>query len=92
MGYSTKRSNRHFLPAMLSRSILSVNHPTVTHDYSIPALCSLATGRWANGLYRNTNEYLPALNRVLTAGMRSKPTVALTHAATFGPASRLFKV
>ena len=28
MGYSTKRSNRHFLRAMLSRSILSLNHTT----------------------------------------------------------------
>jgi len=43
MGYSTKRSNRHFLRAMLSRSISGVNHTTVTRDYSIPALRSLAT-------------------------------------------------
>jgi CO/xanthine dehydrogenase Mo-binding subunit len=55
MGYSTKRSNRHFLRAMLSRSISSVNHTTVRHESSIPALCSLATGRWARGLHRNTN-------------------------------------
>ena len=55
MGYSTKRSNRHFLRAMLSRSISGVNHTTVTRDYSIPALRSLATGRWARGLHRNTD-------------------------------------
>src|ERR1700689_3719207 len=73
MAYSTKRSNRHFLRAMLSRSISSVNHTTVRHGFSIPALCSLATGRWANGLHRNTNSYPPALERVLIAGMRSKP-------------------
>src|ERR1700735_5535404 len=72
MGYSTKRSNRHFLRAMLSRSISSVNHTTVGHGFSIPALCSLATGRWASGLHRNTNSYPPALERVFTAEMRSK--------------------
>ena len=85
MGYSTKRSNRHFLRATLSRSISSVNRTTVRHEFSIPALCSLATGRWARGLHRNTNAYPPALERLLTAEMRSKLTVALTHAATFGP-------
>ena len=92
MGYSTKRSNRHFLRAMLSRSISSVNHTTVRHEFSIPALRSLASGRWAKGLHRNTNAYPPALEPLHTAEMRSKLTVALTHAATFGPASRLFKV
>lgn len=92
MDYSTKRSNRHFLRAMLSRSISSVNHTTVRHEFSIPALRSLATGRWARGLHRNTNAYPPALERVLTAKMQSKLTIALTHAATFGRASRLFKV
>jgi heme-degrading monooxygenase HmoA len=44
MGYSTKRSNRHFLRAMLSRSISSLNHTTVRHKFSIPALRSLANG------------------------------------------------
>src|SRR5271156_4964375 len=48
MGYSTKRSNRHFLRAMLSRSISSVNHTTHRHEFSIPALCLPATGRWAS--------------------------------------------
>ena len=31
------------------------------HDFSIPALRSLATGRWAIGLHRNTNAYPSAL-------------------------------
>ena len=92
MDYSTKRSNRHFLRATLSLSISSVNRTTVRHELSIPALRSLATGRWARGPDRNTNAYPPALERLLTAEMRSKLTVALMHAATFGPASRLFKV
>jgi hypothetical protein len=43
-------------------------------------------------LHRNTNAYPPALERVLAAKMQSKLTVALTHAATFWRASRLFKV
>ena len=61
MGYSTKRSNRHFLRAMLSRSISSVNHTTVRHEFSIPTLSSLENGRWARGLRRNINPYhLPA--------------------------------
>jgi hypothetical protein len=85
MGYSTKRSNRHFLRATLSRSISSVNHTTVRHEFSIPALHSLATGRWARGTHRDTNAYPPAFERLLTAEMRGKLTVALTHAATFGP-------
>jgi hypothetical protein len=55
MGYSTKRSNRHFLRAILLRSISIVNHTIVRHESSIPALYSLATGRWARGLHRNTN-------------------------------------
>ena len=41
-------------------------------------------------MHRNTNS--PALERVLTAEIRSNLTLALSHAATFGPASRLFKV
>src|SRR6478672_3534599 len=57
MGYSTKRSNRHFLRATLSRSISSVNHTTVRHEFSIPALHSLATGRWASGPHRDTDAY-----------------------------------
>src|SRR6516225_6190224 len=77
--------------AMLSRSISSVNHTTQRHDFSIPALCSPATGRWASGLHRNTNACPRAVERVLTAEMRSKVPVAL-HAATSGPASRLFNV
>ena len=28
-----------------------VNHTTVRHEFSIPALHSLATGRWAKGLH-----------------------------------------
>src|SRR6202167_6003450 len=72
MAYSTKRSNRHFLRAMLSRSISSVNHTTVRHGFSIRALCSLATGRWASELHRYTNSYPPALERIFTAEMRSK--------------------
>ena len=81
MGYSTKRSNRHFLRAMLSRSISSVNHTTQRPEFSIPALCSPATGRWASGLHRNTNACPRAVERVLTAEMRSKVPVAL-HAAS----------
>src|SRR6476660_9151313 len=92
MGYSTKRSNRHFLRATLSRSISSVNRTTARHEFSIPAHRSLATGRWAKGLHTNTNAHPPALERLLTAETRSKLTVALMHAATFGPASRPFKV
>jgi hypothetical protein len=67
MGYSTKRSNRHFRRAMLSRLISSVNRKTVRHEFSIPALRSLATGRWARVPHRNTNarihqrSMLPAL-------------------------------
>src|ERR1700726_1263083 len=74
MGYSTKRSNRHFLRAMLSRSISSVNHTTVRREFSNPALRSLATGRSARGLHRDTNTYPPALERVLTAKTQSKLT------------------
>ena len=40
----------------------------------------------------NTNACPPALERLLAAEMRSKLTVALMHAATFWPESRLFKV
>jgi hypothetical protein len=36
MGYSTKRSNRHFLRAMLLRSISSVKHTTVKHVDTSP--------------------------------------------------------
>ena len=61
LNYSTKRSNRHFLRVMLSRSISSVSCRSVRHDFSIPALRSLATGRWAIGLHRNTNAYPSAL-------------------------------
>jgi ATP-dependent exoDNAse (exonuclease V) alpha subunit len=91
MGYSTKRSNRHFLRATLSRSISSANRTTARHEFSIPAHRSLATGRWARGLHRNTNAYPSALERVLASEMRNKLIVELTPAATFGPASRRFK-
>src|SRR6476661_8237757 len=76
---------RHFLRATLSRSISSANRATARHEFSIPALRSLASGRWVRGLHRNTNACPPALERLLIAEMRSKLTVALTHAATFGP-------
>ena len=79
-GLPTKRSNRHFLQATLSRSISSVNRTTVKHEFSIPALRSLATGRWAR-LHRDPNAYPPALKRVLTAKTQSKLAIALTHAA-----------
>jgi hypothetical protein len=72
MGYSTKRSNRHFLRVMLSRSISSVNHTTVRHEFLIPELHSLASGSWASGLRRNTNAHPTALEQALTAEMRSK--------------------
>ena len=91
-GLLTKRSNRHFLRAMLLRSISSVNHPTLGHEFLVPALRSPATRKWFRGLHRNTNAYPPALERLLTAEMQSKLTVTLMHAATFGPASQLFKV
>src|SRR5271163_2012778 len=55
MGYSTRRSNRHFLRAMLSRSISSLKHTIVRHKFPIPALRSLADGRWERGLRKNTN-------------------------------------
>ena len=58
-GLLTKRSNRRFLRAMLSRSTSSVNHPTQRHEPSIPALCSSATGSWASALHRNTNAPRP---------------------------------
>jgi hypothetical protein len=69
MGYSTKHSNTHFLRAMLSRSISNMNHTTARHGFSIPALCSLATGRWARGLHRNTNAYPLALERAADCGV-----------------------
>ena len=40
---------------------IDVNHTTVRHEFSIPALHSLATGRWASGPHRDTNAYPPAL-------------------------------
>jgi hypothetical protein len=46
---------------MLSRSISSVNHTIVRHEFSIPALSSLATGGRARGLDRSTNAHPTAL-------------------------------
>jgi hypothetical protein len=42
------------------------------HEFLIPELHSLASGRWASGLRRNTNAHPTALEQVLTAEMRSK--------------------
>ena len=92
MGYSTKRSNRHFLRATLSRSISSVNHTTVRHEFSIPALRSLATGRWARGPHRDTNAYPPALECTHRGDAKQTNCCAdgmLQHLAL---TSRLFKV
>ena len=54
---------RHFLRAMLSRSISSVNHTIVRHEFSIPALSSLAIGGRARGLHRNTDACPPRPRR-----------------------------
>ena len=59
---------------------------------SIPALRSLASGRWARGLHRNTNAYRAAIERLLIAGDAKQTNCCADHAATFRPASRLFKV
>ena len=67
----------------LSRSISSVNHTTLRHEPQFPRSHSLATGRSAADR-RDTDAY-PTSARRLTAEMRSKPTVVLTAAATFGP-------
>jgi hypothetical protein len=56
MGYSTKRSNRHFLRATRSRSISSLNYTNMRHEFSIPALRSQPTRRWARGPDRNTTK------------------------------------
>ena len=40
--------------------------------------CSPATGRWASGLHRNTNACPRAVERVLTAEMRSKVPLRCT--------------
>jgi hypothetical protein len=91
MGYSTKRSNRHFLQATLSRSISSVNHTTVRHEFSIPALHSLATGRWASGPHRDTDAY-PTSARTHRGDAKQTNCCAdgmLQHLAL---TSRLFKV
>ena len=91
MGYSTKRSNRHFLRATLSRSISSVNHTTVRHEFSIPALHSLATGRWASGPHRGTDAY-PTSARTHRGDAKQTNCCAdgmLQHLAL---TSRLFKV
>jgi hypothetical protein len=66
------------------RSISSLNHSIVRHEFSIPALSSLATGGRARGLDGSTNAYPLAPERVLAAEMRNKLTVEPTHAATFG--------
>jgi hypothetical protein len=66
-GYSAKRSNRHFLRAILLRSMSIVNHTIVRHGFSIPKPRSLATGRWARGLHRNTSGYRAAIEFVLTS-------------------------
>ena len=58
------------------RSISTANYTIVRHEFSIPALRSLANGRWARGLRRNTSAYRAAIERLLAAEMRSKPTVA----------------
>src|SRR3984957_13562741 len=63
-----KRSNRHSLRAILLRSISIVNHTIVRHEFSIPALRSLASRKWARGLHRNTNAYRATIEFVLTAG------------------------
>ena len=52
---------------------IDVNHTTTRHGFSIPARCSLATGRRASGLHRNINACPRALERVLTAEMRKQP-------------------
>ena len=91
MGYSTKRSNRHFLRATLSRSISSVNHTTVRHEFSIPALHSLATGRWASGPHKDTDAY-PTSARTHRGDAKQTNCCAdgmLQHLAL---TSRLFKV
>src|ERR1700733_1756815 len=91
MGYSTKRSNRHFLRATLSRSISSVNRTTVRHEFSIPALRSLATERWASGPHRDTNAY-PTSARTHRGDAKQTNCCAdgmLQHLAL---TSRLFKV
>jgi len=90
MGYSTKRSNRHFLRAMLSRSISSLVYTTVRHKFSIPALRSLANGRWARGLHRNMGAYRAAIEHY---SLRRCETNQLLRgpAVRIGPASRLFK-
>ena len=91
MGYLMKHSNRHFQRATLSRSISSVNHTTARHEFSIPALGSLASRRWTGGLCRNTNAYRVVLKRVLAAEMRRKTNFALARAVAFGFASWLLK-
>ena len=46
-----------------------VNHTIVRHEFSIPAVSSLATGGRARGLERSTNAHPTALERVLAAKM-----------------------
>jgi hypothetical protein len=74
---------------------VAIDFERESHDTEARVLDSrtpLATGKRVRGPHRNTNAYPPALERVLSAEMRNKLTVELTHAATFGPTSRLFKV
>src|SRR5262249_15374119 len=49
------------LRATLLRSISTVNHTIVRHELSIPALRSLASGKWARGLHRSTSVYRAAI-------------------------------
>ena len=92
-------------PASDPVAILSiVDHTIVRPEFSIPALRSLASGRWARGLHklasgrwarglhRNTNAYRAAIEFVLTAGAAKQTNCSLTYVATFRPASRLFKL
>src|SRR6516162_733378 len=82
MGYSTKRSNRHFLRAMLSRSISSVNHTTVRHKFSIPETLLAGSRKVVRGLQTNTSAYPPALERTLRGGVKQANCCA-AYAATF---------
>jgi hypothetical protein len=33
---------------------IDIEHTTTRHEFSIPACCPLATGRWPDGVQRNT--------------------------------------
>jgi len=67
-------------PASDPVAILSiVDHTIVRPEFSIPALRSLASGRWARGLHRNTNAYRAAIEFVLTAGAAKQTNCSLTY-------------